>query len=115
MPEKKRQTAYELSKCMTCGVCLEVCPNINVNNNFMGAQAISQVRLFNLHPTGSMTKDERIKALMSDGGIQECGSSQNCVNACPKGIPLTTSIASMNREATFQMFKSFFGSDHQVY
>ncbi len=24
--EKKRQTAYELSKCMTCGVCLEVCP-----------------------------------------------------------------------------------------
>lgn len=114
MPEKKRQTAYELSKCMTCGVCLEVCPNVNVNNNFMGAQAISQVRLFNLHPTGSMTKDERIKALMSDGGIQECGSSQNCVNACPKGIPLTTSIAAMNREATFQMFKSFFGSDHEV-
>ncbi len=28
MPEKKRQTAYELSKCMTCGVCLEVCPNV---------------------------------------------------------------------------------------
>ena len=27
MPEK-RQTAYELSKCMTCGVCLEVCPNV---------------------------------------------------------------------------------------
>ena len=30
MPEKKRQTAYELSKCMTCGVCLEVCPNISI-------------------------------------------------------------------------------------
>ena len=25
---EKRQTAYELSKCMTCGVCLEVCPNV---------------------------------------------------------------------------------------
>ena len=24
--QKKRQTAYELSKCMTCSVCLEVCP-----------------------------------------------------------------------------------------
>ncbi len=40
MPEKKRQTAYELSKCMTCGVCLEVCPNVTENNKFVGAQAI---------------------------------------------------------------------------
>lgn len=113
MPEK-RQTAYELSKCMTCGVCLEVCPNVTENNKFVGAQAISQVRLFNLHPTGSMTKDERLNALMGTGGLQQCGNSQNCVNACPKGIPLTTSIAAMNRETTFHMFKSFFGSDHEV-
>ena len=114
MPEKKRQTAYELSKCMTCGVCLEVCPNVTSKNDFVGAQAISQVRLFNLHPTGSMTKDERLEALMGGGGLQECGNSQSCVNACPKGIPLTTSIAALNRETSFHMFKSFFGSDHQV-
>ncbi|KHF29757.1 Fumarate reductase iron-sulfur subunit [Anoxybacillus sp. BCO1] len=31
MPERKRQWAYELSKCMTCGVCLEACPNVNSN------------------------------------------------------------------------------------
>ncbi|AVP36810.1 succinate dehydrogenase iron-sulfur subunit [Staphylococcus felis] len=114
MPEKKRQTAYELSKCMTCGVCLEVCPNVTTNNDFVGAQAISQVRLFNLHPTGSMTKDERLDALMLHGGLQACGNSQNCVQACPKGIPLTTSIAALNRETSFHMFKSFFGSDHKV-
>lgn len=114
MPEKKRQTAYELSKCMTCGVCLEVCPNVNQSSKFMGAQPISQVRLFNLHPTGSMNKDERLHALMGEGGLAECGNSQNCVNACPKGIPLTTSIAAMNRQANFQLFKSFFGSDYQV-
>ncbi|TDM15732.1 succinate dehydrogenase iron-sulfur subunit [Macrococcus bovicus] len=114
MPEKQRQTAYELSKCMTCGVCLEVCPNVNKNSDFMGAQPISQVRLFNLHPTGKMNKDERLHALMGDGGLAECGNSQNCVKACPKGIPLTTSIAAMNRSANFQLFKSFFGSDYQV-
>ena len=90
---------------MTCGVCLEVCPNVTQNNKFVGAQAISQVRLFDLHPTGAMTKDERLDALMS-AALQECGNSQNCVNACPKGIPLTTSIAAMNRETTFHMFKS---------
>lgn len=114
MPEKKRQTAYELSKCMTCGVCLEVCPNVNDKSSFMGAAAISQVRLFNLHPTGSMNKDERLDALMGVGGVAECGMAQNCVEACPQGIPLTTSIAAMQRETTFHMFKSFFGSDHQV-
>ena len=29
MPERKRQWAYELSKCMTCGVCMEACPNVS--------------------------------------------------------------------------------------
>ena len=58
--------------------CLEVCPNVTRNNKFIGAQAISQVRLFDLHPTGSMTKDERLNALMGEGGLQECGNSQNC-------------------------------------
>ncbi|MCG1009275.1 succinate dehydrogenase iron-sulfur subunit [Salinicoccus sp. ID82-1] len=114
MPEKKRQTAYELSKCMTCGVCLEVCPNVNDSSKFMGAAPISQVRLFNLHPTGSMNKNERLDALMGEGGVAECGMAQNCVKACPKGIPLTTSIAAMQRETSFHMFKSFFGSDHEV-
>ncbi|KMY54950.1 MULTISPECIES: succinate dehydrogenase iron-sulfur subunit [Bacillaceae] len=114
MPERKRQWAYELSKCMTCGVCLEACPNVNSKSDFIGPAFISLVRLFNAHPTGSMNRDERLNALMGDGGLQDCGNSQNCVQACPKGIPLTTSIAAMNRAATVQSFRNFFGSDHQV-
>ncbi|MCD5323772.1 MULTISPECIES: succinate dehydrogenase iron-sulfur subunit [Pontibacillus] len=114
MPENKRQWAYELSKCMTCGVCLEACPNVNSKSDFIGPAAISQVRLFNSHPTGSMNKNERLEALMGEGGLAECGNSQNCVQSCPKGIPLTTSIASMNRETALHSFKSFFGSDHEV-
>ncbi|WP_018921658.1 succinate dehydrogenase iron-sulfur subunit [Salsuginibacillus kocurii] len=111
MAENKRQWAYELSKCMTCGVCLEACPNVNNNSEFIGPAAVSQVRLFNSHPTGEMNKEERIESLMGEGGLQDCGNSQNCVQSCPKGIPLTTSIAALNREMTVQSFKSFFGSD----
>jgi succinate dehydrogenase / fumarate reductase iron-sulfur subunit len=48
---------------------------------------------------------------MEDGGIMQCGNAQNCVEVCPKGIPLTTSIASMNRQTTLHSFKQFFGSD----
>ncbi len=114
LPERKREWAYELSKCMTCGVCLESCPNVNDHSSFMGPAPLSQARLFNTHPTGAMIKDERLNAIMGDGGLANCGNSQNCVQACPKGIPLTTSIASLNRAATVQMFKNFFGSDHMV-
>ncbi|MCM3785904.1 succinate dehydrogenase iron-sulfur subunit [Neobacillus mesonae] len=110
MAEKKRQWAYELSKCMTCGVCLEACPNVNEKTDFIGPAAISQVRLFNAHPTGEMNKEDRLEALMEDGGIEGCGNSQNCVRACPKGIPLTTSIAEMNMDTTKHMFKRWLGA-----
>jgi succinate dehydrogenase / fumarate reductase, iron-sulfur subunit len=109
MAESKRQWAYELSKCMTCGVCMEACPNVNEKTDFIGPQAISQVRLFNAHPTGEMNKDERLDTLMTDGGIEGCGNSQNCVRSCPKGIPLTTSIAAMNADTTKRLFKKWLG------
>ena len=78
---------------------------------FIGPAALSQVRLFNAHPTGAMNKEERLEALMADGGLADCGNSQNCVQSCPKGIPLTTSIAALNRDTNLQAFRNFFGSD----
>ena len=39
---------------------------------------------FNTHPTGASLKRERLAALMGDGGIQECGYAQNCVEVCPR-------------------------------
>lgn len=112
MNENKRLMAYELSKCFTCGVCLEACPNVNDKNDFMGPFVFPQVRLKNVHPTGEMNRGERVEAFMEDGGLQGCSNSQNCVQVCPKGIPITTSIGAVNRSATIQSFKSFFGSDN---
>lgn len=114
MPEKKREWAYELSKCMSCGVCLEACPNVNDKSDFIGPAALSQARLFNAHPTGEMNESERLAGLMDEGGLAGCGNAQNCVEVCPKGIPLTTSIAAMNRATNIQAFKDFFGSDNSL-
>jgi succinate dehydrogenase / fumarate reductase, iron-sulfur subunit len=100
---------YELSRCMTCGCCLEACPQINENSPFIGAAAISQARLFNMHPSGAMQKDQRIDALLEEGGLESCGNAQNCVEACPKDIPLTESIAVMEWEATKRAFKKLLG------
>ncbi|TGB04125.1 succinate dehydrogenase iron-sulfur subunit [Halobacillus salinus] len=114
MPESKRQWAYELSKCMTCGVCLEACPNVNSKSDFIGPAPLSQVRLFNSHPTGELNKSERLQTIMDEEGLMGCGNSQNCVQSCPKGIPLTTSIAALNRDTAIESFKSFFGSDQRI-
>lgn len=105
--------AYLLSTCMTCGACLEACPQVMQDNNFIGAAAVSQARLFNLNPTGKLNADERLRGLMEDGGIQDCGKAQNCVEVCPKEIPLTTSIAAMNREVTKRVIKDLFFEDEE--
>ena len=84
------QERYAYSRCMTCGCCLEACPQYD-EDHYIGPQAIAQVRLFNMHPSGKMTRDERLEGIMGDDGITNCGNAQNCVKACPMGIPLTTS------------------------
>lgn len=99
---------YVLSTCMTCAACVEACPQVTLDNDFIGAAAISQARLFNMHPTGKLQAEERVRGLMSHGGIQECGKAQNCAVVCPKEIPLTTSIAAMSREVTRQIVLDLF-------
>lgn len=125
-----QEDAYPLSTCISCGCCLEACPQFNkievaqrddetaeafekrrkaaFDAAFVGPHAISQTMLFNSHPTGKMIADERLEALTGPGGIQMCGNAQNCVAVCPKSIPLTRSIARAGRAATVWAIKKLF-------
>jgi succinate dehydrogenase / fumarate reductase iron-sulfur subunit len=106
--QKSQDEAYAYSRCMTCGCCLEACPQFTAGNSFVGAQIIGQVRYFNMHPTGKVDADERLEAVMGTGGITDCGNAQNCVKACPKEIPLTNAIGIVGRKATIYSIKKFF-------
>ncbi len=106
-PEKQDER-YALSRCMTCGCCLEACPQFTLDNNFIGAQAMGQALLFNEHATGKTLKDERLETLELPGGVADCGNAQNCVKVCPKEIPLTEAIAKIGRQTTIHSIKSFF-------
>ena len=125
-----QQTAYAYSKCMSCGCCLEACPQFlkielrreqgeteeefrarereEIDRSFMGAHAIAQVELFNSNPIGRMNASERLDGLTAPGGVQTCGNAQNCVKVCPKEIPLTTAIARAGRGATLHALKKWF-------
>src|SRR5262245_32887965 len=80
-PETQEQS-YPLSECMSCGCCLDACPqylkveverlegesdadfqsraNDEYDRSFVGAHAISQAMLFNSHPTGASNAGERL-------------------------------------------------------
>ncbi|MEO1238031.1 MAG: 4Fe-4S dicluster domain-containing protein, partial [Planctomycetota bacterium] len=129
-PQSRQEVRYPLSECMTCGCCVEACPQFGkvevprhagesdetyearqdaaYSQEFVGPAAISQAILFNDHGTGKMIADDRMEALTGPGGIQACGNAQNCVAVCPKSIPLTTSIARAGRQATVYSIKKFF-------
>lgn len=109
MAQKIQEESYPISRCMTCGCCMEACPNVNNRSKFIGPTALAQVSLFNSHPTGAMNREERLDAIMGVGGITDCGNAQNCVRVCPKQIPLTKHIAKLNRDTTIHGIKRWLG------
>jgi len=106
---KEWEINYVFSRCMTCGCCMEACPQFHEGSSFIGPAPLGQVWLFNNHPTGKYFREERLHAIMGDGGITDCGNAQNCVEVCPKEIPLTTAIADLGRQTTLQWLKDLFG------
>ncbi|MFQ5477560.1 MAG: succinate dehydrogenase iron-sulfur subunit [Candidatus Binatia bacterium] len=97
--------AYAFSRCMTCGCCLEACPQYSDSFDFIGANTLGQVYMFNTHPTAAMTADERLSTIMGRGGLSDCGNAQNCVEVCPKEIPLTKAIAKLGRDVTLKSLR----------
>ncbi|MDX2115735.1 MAG: succinate dehydrogenase iron-sulfur subunit [Planctomycetota bacterium] len=114
MPDRQ-ETRYVLSTCMTCGCCLEACPQYTLEPDpdrwpsaFVGATAISWARYFNMHETGKALAKVRLTELSRPGGVSDCGNAQNCVKVCPKEIPLTESIGAIGRDVTVHNIKEFF-------
>ena len=105
--EQIRERAYHFSRCMSCGCCLEACPQFNERSAFMGAASIGQVFLFNSHPVGAELSSDRLDVLAGPGGIAECGNAQNCAKVCPKQIPLTQAIAHLGRKTTTHALRHF--------
>lgn len=128
--QQEQQQAYPLSQCMSCGCCLEACPQYGLvqlqrsesesdaefksrqdarfDRAFIGAHAMNQVVLMNSHPTGRYSAGERLDAVIAEGGVQICGNAQNCTAVCPKNIPLTDSWGRIGRATTLHVIKKLF-------
>lgn len=98
---KKGVLAYEASRCLQCGLCLEVCPNFCAEGAFFGMAAfVPTARLLSELP-----KEEReslCKAYRSH--IYEgCGKSLACRNICPAGIDIDRLLVHSNAAAVWKL------------
>ena len=109
LPENQ-EIMYAISKCMTCGCCLESCPQTTKQSAFIGPAVIAQARLLSIHPTTRKLQHDRIRVLQEKGGVGSCGNAQNCQRVCPKKIPILDALADAGRETTKQALKDLFGT-----
>ncbi len=79
------------SYCIMCGLCLDACPVVNSNPNFVGPQALSQVYRYHKDSRDQKGK-RRLFDVDSAEGVWGCEFSGSCSKACPKGVDPAAAI-----------------------
>ena len=102
MRDKAMDTAYEASRCLQCGCCLEVCPNFYAGGSFTGmASAIPFSRLLAELP---VSQRKEAAKLYTGRFYNGCGKSLACRNICPAGIDVDDLLVNSNAIAVWKRF-----------
>mgnify|MGYP002756640904 CR=1 FL=1 len=87
LTDKNTDTAYEASRCLMCGCCLEVCPNFYVGGDFYGAASfVPATRLI----TGSEKGENK--------GLKK----EYNEHICPAGIDMDKMLSKSNAVAVWK-------------
>ena len=98
--EKAAGIAYEASRCLQCGCCLEVCPNFIAGGTFTGmASAVPVTRLFAELPA---EKIKELSKLYNKHIFEGCGKSLACRNICPAKIDIEKMLVNSNAAAVWK-------------
>ena len=92
--DKEHELQYSVSKCLKCGLCLEVCPNYIKGENFFGACFANDCYLI---ASRSSFRSEKMKQEYGEHFAKGCSKSLSCMEVCPVGIETIASVAKMNR------------------
>lgn len=103
MVDKGMDVAFESSRCLQCGCCLEVCPNYCVEGSFTGmASAVPFSRLLAELPAFRQKEAAR---LYTRRFFEGCGKSLACRNICPAGIDVDHLLVNSNAVAVWKRFR----------
>ena len=104
LSEKVEELAYDASRCLQCGCCLEVCPNFEAGGKFYGAAAfVPASRVLSELPKARRYQlVKRYKKRVYSG----CGKSLACHDICPGGIDVESKLVNSNAVAVWRRFFS---------
>lgn len=95
---------YPFTRCISCGICIEACPNTATKTCFDGAFAYGKLRL----KLDGMKDKSRLApsmdAIKKRGGIATCSGHSLCAKHCPKSIDLPGAFGYLNRKILFMPF-----------
>lgn len=101
--------AYEGSRCLQCGCCLEVCPNFYTEGNFYGMSSmvsVSRILEESRQKTGKQDMElqelKELHKLYEKHVYSGCGKSLACRNICPAGIAIEDLLINSNAIAVWK-------------
>ena len=98
--ESGNDLAYEGSRCLQCGCCLEVCPNFLAGGPFAGmAVMVPFTRIIAQIPEA---QKKEIAKNYQDGVYNGCGKSLACHTVCPAGIDIEKLMVNSNSAAVWK-------------
>ncbi|HBI85095.1 MAG TPA: succinate dehydrogenase [Ruminococcus sp.] len=98
--EQTADAAYDASRCLQCGCCLEVCPNFCAEGEFAGAAAmIPAARLLTELPAAAQ---KPLREAYSRRFYAGCGKSLACRDVCPAGIETERLLVNSNAAAIWK-------------
>ncbi len=97
------EIAYQASRCLQCGCCLEICPNFYAGGTFFGMASMTlTARILTAVP--EKQKQEICKAYR-DHIYEGCGKSLACREICPAGIEIEHLLVNSNAVAIWKRKK----------
>ncbi|MDO4539054.1 MAG: 2Fe-2S iron-sulfur cluster-binding protein [Coriobacteriales bacterium] len=100
LPNKRWEIAYEASRCLQCGLCLEVCPNFSVQGAFGGMAAMAP--LARLLAQAPKSQRSELAAAYREKVYGGCGKSLACRNVCPAELDIDKLLSRSNAAAVWR-------------
>ncbi len=106
------QTPFQLmaykqySMCINCMICYSACPQIALNEEFIGPAALALAHRYNMDSRDQGAKD-RADVVAAHEGVWECSFVGACSQVCPKHVDPAAAIQQMKIGATTDYFLSY--------
>ncbi len=96
----------QYSMCINCMLCYAACPQVTLNEEFIGPFALALAHRYNADSRDGGRK-QRADVVASHEGIWECSFVGACSQVCPKDVDPAGAIQQTKIASTADYFKSF--------